>query len=232
MTGAMALAQKRNVHVIQIFGATHLSGRKTRRTVPWKYETQSVRHDRFSAFLQTELAPNLTSQRTCAACLPKDFYEWVEYCNSPAGTTTPADMRAEDGDREPFERSLLGCRQRVVGLRRQLYSGRIRGRISTLHSLGAEVTESSLAFIGSGPNGGDLDWTRRFFTKLNERRALGSMWGWALHHYSWNVSGGRTNDWFQGKGDAVKYPGGRMVRALERSGSNGLADHESLERDG
>jgi alpha-N-arabinofuranosidase len=31
------------------------------------------------------------------------------------------------------------------------------------------------------------------------------MWGWALHHYSWNVSGGRTNDWRQGKGDAVNY---------------------------
>ncbi|HKZ00865.1 MAG TPA: alpha-L-arabinofuranosidase C-terminal domain-containing protein, partial [Pyrinomonadaceae bacterium] len=62
------------------------------------------------------------------------------------------------------------------------------------------------AFIGAGPNGGDLDWTRRFFTKLAERRALGSMWGWALHHYSWNVTGGRTTDWFKGKGDAINYP--------------------------
>ena len=32
----------------------------------------------------------------------------------------------------------------------------------------------NLAFVGAGPNGGDLDWTRRFFAKLNERRALGS----------------------------------------------------------
>jgi alpha-N-arabinofuranosidase len=40
---------------------------------------------------------------------------------------------------------------------------------------------------------------------MNERRGLGRMWGWALHHYSWNVSGGRTNDWRQGKGDAVNY---------------------------
>ena len=31
------------------------------------------------------------------------------------------------------------------------------------------------------------------------------MWGWAMHHYSWNVSGGRTNEWRQGKGDALKY---------------------------
>ena len=30
--------------------------------------------------------------------------------------------------------------------------------------------------------------------------------GWALHHYSWNVSQGRTTDWNAGKGDALKFP--------------------------
>src|SRR5439155_1228260 len=41
----------------------------------------------------------------------------------------------------------------------------------------------ALAFIGSGPNGGDLDWTRRFFREMAERRGFDRMWGWALHHY-------------------------------------------------
>jgi alpha-N-arabinofuranosidase len=31
------------------------------------------------------------------------------------------------------------------------------------------------------------------------------MYGWCLHHYSWNVSGGRTTDWVQGKGPAVDF---------------------------
>src|ERR671927_826225 len=45
---------------------------------------------------QPYLAANLRS-------LPaKDFYQWVEYCNSPAGSTTLADLRAAGGDREPF----------------------------------------------------------------------------------------------------------------------------------
>src|SRR3546814_13772379 len=40
------------------------------------------------------LAANLRS-------LPaRDFYEWIEYCNSPAGTTSLADLRAAGGDRE------------------------------------------------------------------------------------------------------------------------------------
>jgi alpha-N-arabinofuranosidase len=31
------------------------------------------------------------------------------------------------------------------------------------------------------------------------------LWGWALHHYSWNTSRGATNDWNAGKGDAVQF---------------------------
>src|SRR5262249_59445720 len=32
----------------------------------------------------------------------KDFYQWVEYCNAPAGETTMSDLRAAGGDRDPF----------------------------------------------------------------------------------------------------------------------------------
>jgi alpha-N-arabinofuranosidase len=54
-----------------------------------------------------------------------------------------------------------------------------------------------LAFIGSGPNGGDLDWTRRFLAKLTERDAnhIRSMYGWALHYYCGTA----------GKGDAIDF---------------------------
>jgi alpha-N-arabinofuranosidase len=62
-----------------------------------------------------------------------------------------------------------------------------------------------LALIGSGPNGGNVEWTRGFFEKMARGNALGRMWGWAMHHYAWNASGGRTRDWFQGKGDALKF---------------------------
>ncbi len=68
-------------------------------------------------------------------------------------------------------------------------------------------SSSGLALIGSGPNGGDVSWTRRFLGALVEKGEgqLGALWGWALHHYSWNVSGGRTNDWNDGKGDALRF---------------------------
>src|SRR5687767_10930582 len=68
---------------------------------PWKYDTNHFGTNEFARFCklvgaQPYFAANLRSLTA------KDFYEWVEYCNSPAGTTTPADLRAAGGDREPF----------------------------------------------------------------------------------------------------------------------------------
>ena len=171
---------------------------------PWKYETNQFGTDDFLRFCkltgaQPYLAANLRSLSA------KDFYEWVEYCNSPAGTTTLADLRATSGDREPARVRFWGVGNESWGcggnFTPEEYAAEYRRFTAWLPRYGVD-----LAFIGAGPNGGDLDWTRRFFTKLAERRALGSMWGWALHHYSWNVTGGRTTDWFKGKGDAINYP--------------------------
>jgi alpha-N-arabinofuranosidase len=85
----------------------------------------------------------------------------------------------------------------------------------------------NLAFIGSGPNGGDLSWSRRFFGKLAEKGGFGRMWGWALHHYSWNVTGGRTTNWFEGKGEAVKYPDDEWYELLSEANrmENLITDH-------
>jgi len=170
---------------------------------PWKYETNQFGTDDFLRFCkltgaQPYLAANLRSLTA------RDFYEWVEYCNSPAGTTTLADLRAVNGDRDPAKVRFWGIGNESWGcggnFTPEEYAAEYRRFTAWVPGYGVE-----LAFVGAGPNGGDLDWTRRFFTKLNERRALGSMWGWAMHHYSWNVSGGRTNDWQKGKGDAVNY---------------------------
>ncbi|HEY6803181.1 MAG TPA: alpha-L-arabinofuranosidase C-terminal domain-containing protein [Pyrinomonadaceae bacterium] len=167
---------------------------------PWKYDTNQFGTDDFLRFCkltgaQPYLAANLRSLNA------KDFYQWIEYCNSPAGTTTLGDMRIDrDGPKVRYwgvGNESWGCGGNFTP---EEYAAEYRRFTAWAPHYGV-----NLAFVGSGPNGGDLDWTRRFFTKLNERRALGAMWGWAMHHYSWNVSGGRTNDWFQGKGDALNY---------------------------
>ena len=31
------------------------------------------------------------------------------------------------------------------------------------------------------------------------------VWGLSIHHYAWNLSRGKTQDWVEGKGDALKF---------------------------
>jgi alpha-L-arabinofuranosidase len=137
---------------------------------------------------------------------PKDFYQWVEYCNSPAGSSTLADLRVAGGDRDPFKVRFWGVGNESWGcggnFTPEEYATEYRRFTAWVPRYGV-----NLAFIGSGPNSGDLGWTRRFLTKLTEKGegALGGMWGWALHHYSWNTSRGATSDWSAGKGDAVRF---------------------------
>jgi alpha-N-arabinofuranosidase len=182
---------------------------------PWKYDTNHFGTNEFARFCklvgaQPYFAANLRSLTA------KDFYEWVEYCNSPAGTTTPADRRAAGGDREPFNVRYWGVGNESWGcggnFTPEEYAQEYRRFSEWVPRYGVP-----LAFIGSGPNGGDLAWSRRFFARLAERGGFGRMWGWGLHHYSWNVTGGRTNDWFQGKGDAVNYPNDEWYELLNEA---------------
>jgi len=64
-----------------------------------------------------------------------------------------------------------------------------------------------LSLIASGPNGDDASWTRGFLEELvrKGKSQVRSVYGFALHHYAWNLSRGRTQDWFEGKGDALKF---------------------------
>src|SRR5260370_6115476 len=182
---------------------------------PWKYETNQFGTDDCLRFCRLVGAqPYLAATRR--SLLAKDFYEWVEYCNSPAGATTLADIRAANGDREPAKVRFWGVGNEAGGcggnFTPEEYAAEYRRFTSWVPGYGV-----NLAFIGSGPNGGDLDWTRRFFAKLSERRALGSLWGWGLHHYSWNVSGGGTTERQQGKdGPAIYTQGERGQVVSER----------------
>jgi alpha-L-arabinofuranosidase len=137
-----------------------------------------------------------------------DFYEWVEYCNAPAGTTTLADLRASGsaGSRDPFGVEFWGVGNESWGcggnFTPEEYSTEFRRYLAAVPGYGVP-----LKFLAAGPNSGDLNWTRGFFSKMREKGEgmFGRLYGWCLHHYSWNVAGGRTNDWRAGKGDAVKF---------------------------
>jgi alpha-N-arabinofuranosidase len=149
---------------------------------------------------QPYLAANLRS-------LPaEEFLRWIEYCNSPAGSTTLAEMREAAGYREPFGVRFWGVGNESWGCGGDFtaaeYAVEFRRFTTWVPRYGMQ-----LSFIGSGPNVDDWNWTRGFFEELVRKGQghLKSIYGWALHHYAWNLSRGRTQDWDQGKGDALNF---------------------------
>ncbi|HZR21805.1 MAG TPA: alpha-L-arabinofuranosidase C-terminal domain-containing protein [Verrucomicrobiae bacterium] len=162
---------------------------------PAKYEPNQFGTNEFMHFCrligaQPYLATNLRSNTA------RDFDDWVEYCNAPAGRTTLSDQRALAGDEKPFNVRFWGVGNESWGcggnFTPEEYAMEFRRFTAWVPNYGVR-----LAFIGSGPNGGDLEWTRHFFAKLAERdqNHLGSMYGWALHYYCGTA----------GKGDAIDF---------------------------
>src|SRR5712664_3121630 len=135
-----------------------------------------------------------------------EFYRWVEYCNSPAGSTTLAEERAKAGSAQPYNVRYWGVGNESWGcggnFTPQEYAVEFRRYSAWLPHYG-----QPLSLIASGPNSNDWGWTRGFFEEIVRKgpSQLGGIYGWGLHHYAWNLSRGRTNDWEKGKGDAIQF---------------------------
>lgn len=131
---------------------------------------------------QPYLAANLRS-------LPAlDFDRWVEYCNSPAGSTSMADLRAAGGHRDPFNVRYWGVGNESWGcggsFTPEEYASEFRRFTTWIPSYGLP-----LQLIGSGPSDNDLDWTHRFFAQIFGSRPYHdpNFTGWSVHHYSMGV---------------------------------------------
>jgi alpha-L-arabinofuranosidase len=146
------------------------------------------------------LAANVRSQPASS------FYQWVEYCNSPAGSTTLADTRAAAGFPDPFHVKYWGVGNESWGcggeFTPQEYAVEFRRYATWLPKYG-----ENLSLIASGPNTDEWSWTREFLVELLRKGPgqLSRLYGMALHHYAWNLSRGKTQNWEAGKGDAVKF---------------------------
>jgi alpha-N-arabinofuranosidase len=170
-----------------------------------RYESNRFGTDEFMRLCraigcQPYLAANVRS-------LPAEaFYRWVEYCNSPAGSTTLAEERAATASGQPYDVRYWGVGNESWGcggnFTAQEYAVQFRRYTSWVPEYG-----QSLSFIASGPNSDAWDWTHGFFEEIvrKDKELLDSIFGWALHYYSWNLSRGRTQNWDEGKGDALKF---------------------------
>jgi alpha-L-arabinofuranosidase len=170
-----------------------------------RYESNRFGTDEFMRLCraigcQPYLAANVRS-------LPAEaFYRWVEYCNSPTGSTTLADERTASGSTTPYDVRYWGVGNESWGcggnFTAQEYAVEFRRYTTWLPDYG-----QPLLLIASGPNSDEWQWTRGFFEEIarKDKGLFSSIFGWALHYYSWNLSRGRTDNWDEGKGDALKF---------------------------
>ena len=181
---------------------------------PQKYDPNQFGTNEFARFCklvgaQPYFAANLRS------LTPHDFYEWIEYCNSPAGTTSLAELRAQGGDREPFNvrfwgvgNESWGCGGDFTGAE---YAVEFRRFVEWVPRFDME-----LSFIASGPNSADYDWTRSFFEKLTEKnkRALRNVYGCALHYYCGTSGKGQAVDFTDEDWYSLLVKAGRMEELI------------------
>ncbi len=192
---------------------------KQKANSPARYEPNQFGTNEFMRFVQLigakpYMAANLRG-------LPaNDFYEWVEYCNSPANSTTNSRLResGEFGSSQPFGVEYWGVGNEAWGcggdFTPQEYAAEFRRFTASVPGYGVP-----LKLIASGANGDDYKWTQGFFESMSEKGpwVADRIWGWALHHYTWNASGGRTNDWFKGKSDALKFDNEQYYNILQEA---------------
>ena len=150
---------------------------------PQKYEPNEFGTNEFVHFCklvgaQPYLAADLRS------LTPYDFYQWIEYCNCPAGTTTLASLRADGGDREPFNVRFWGVGNESWGCGGNFTGDEYAVEFRRFTEWTARWN-GELSFIASGPNVADYAWTHSFFQKLVEKgnHTLRRVFGTALHYY-------------------------------------------------
>jgi alpha-L-arabinofuranosidase len=173
--------------------------------IPQKYDPNEFGTNEFVQFCKLSgsepyFAANVRS-------LPAiDFYRWVEYCNSPAGSTTLADLRASTGNKDSLGVRYWGIGNESWGCGGEMtpseYATEFRRFTAWIPRYGM-----NLSLIASGPNTDDYNWTRGFLQGLLQKGpgGLNGVYGLSLHYYSWNLSRGRTQNWDEGKGDALKF---------------------------
>jgi alpha-N-arabinofuranosidase len=184
------------------FWAEEFDRSKVKRNAIQMYEPNTFGTAEFLRLCkQTGAEPYLAANVRSLSAL--DFDHWVEYCNSPAGSTSLADVRAKDGSTEPYNVKLWGIGNESWGcggnFTPQDYATEFRRFTSWVPKYGLP-----LEYIASGPSSNDLAWTKGFFEKLYSTGDH-EVSGWSVHYYAWNMSRGKTDDWVKAKGDALQF---------------------------
>lgn len=188
-----------------------LGGSRPQRTAFWTQEDSNHfgTHEFMGACKAIGCEPYLAANvRSMPA---KDFYQWVEYCNAPAGTGNDlAQLREKNGSRDPFRVKFWGVGNESWGcggdMTPEEYGHTYRQYAAWL----PKYPDQPMHLVGVGPNGYDLEWTRRVFESFNGHLP----WGLSTHYYT---SGSAKKF---AAGDALQFTESEHIDLLARA--NGM----------
>jgi alpha-N-arabinofuranosidase len=182
---------------------------------PQKYESNHFGTDEFVSFCrmvgaEPYLAANVRSRDV------RVFLEWLEYCNAPANLTTWSAERVKNGFRDPHKVSFWGVGNESWGcggdFTPEEYATEFRKFTAWLPTYGVQ-----LKLIGSGPNGGDVNWTRKFFEGLALKggRQIAKLYGWGLHYYCGSTGQQIANEYTENEWYDLLERSNRMETLIE-----------------
>jgi alpha-N-arabinofuranosidase len=150
---------------------------------------------------------------------PREFHDWISYCNAPVGTVSLAAERAANGDKDPFGVSWWGVGNESWGCGGDMKPG----EYATLYrkfvtQLPAYPPRPYL--VATGPRGHsrdlDLGWTSGFFEGMQGGHRS-RVDGFSLHYYT---------DFRNGRGRVGRFDAGGWYDVIRE----GLRTEEVIEK--
>ena len=175
-----------------------------------RYEPNLVGTDEFLDFCslvgaKPYIAANLTSMT------PKDIRDWIDYVNSPEGSTTLARLRAENGHPAPYDVKLWGVGNENWGgggnMTPEFYACEYRRYAEIMSN-----SSKGLELIACGANAGDIGWTRGVLAEVSKKSVR--MDGMAFHYYC--GSAGDPVGFTNGEWDRLIAQAGKMQELIDR----------------
>ena len=147
---------------------------------------------------------------------PREFHDWVLYCNAPPGTVSLADERAANGSHEPFAVKYWGVGNESWGCGGNMTGGEYATEYRKFVTQFPMYTRPYL--VAAGPRGHsadmDLAWTEGFFEGLEGHPSRVD--GFALHYYTDFRQTPEDGAMFDEKGwYAVLHKGGHINSIIE-----------------
>ena len=123
------------------------------------------------------LAVNVTSET------PMDARNWIDYCNSPTGTTRLASERENNGSKEPFDVKFIGVGNENWGgggtMCAEQYAWEYRKYATVLRNIAPNAK-----LIAGGANFHSINWTKTFLECIKEGYGTPvQMDGISFHYY-------------------------------------------------